>query len=250
MKVFSSYDVKKLDYIDVEYLDVINIFKNIFSDKCRDPCEDVSCPDPHSECKVTDHEARCRCKEGYQEVEDSDSTVDCQLEDPCQPNPCGPFSACQAQGSNLTCACLPGYKGSPPHCKGQSTVNLLLPLGRYIKNFAHLLFVDETADFIDKIQFNFSQKFNYADAMKFCKDRNSRLIEIDTREQMKAVAAELQRVVDTGSLVPHCFKGCPDCANECYTAFWTGASDEAQEGTWVWNSSGTQISSQMHASKK
>ena len=84
MKVFSSYDVKKLDYIDVEYLDVINIFKNIFSDKCRDPCEDVSCPDPHSECKVTDHEARCRCKEGYQEVEDGDSTVDCQLEDPCQ----------------------------------------------------------------------------------------------------------------------------------------------------------------------
>ena len=102
------------------------------------------------------------------------------------------------------------------------------------------MFEDETAEFIDKIQFNFSQKFNYADAMKFCKDRNSRLIEIDTRDQMKAVAAELQRVVDTGSLVPHCFKGCPGCRNECYTAFWTGASDEAQEGTWVWNSSGTQ----------
>ena len=34
-------------------------FKNIFSDKCRDPCEDVSCPDPQSKCKVTDHEAQC-----------------------------------------------------------------------------------------------------------------------------------------------------------------------------------------------
>ena len=45
----------------MEYLDFVNIksFKIFFSDKCRDPCEDVSCPDPHSECKVTDHEARC-----------------------------------------------------------------------------------------------------------------------------------------------------------------------------------------------
>ena len=55
----------------------INTFYVFFSDKCHDPCEEVSCPDPHSECKVTDHEARCRCKEGYQEVQDSDSTVDC-----------------------------------------------------------------------------------------------------------------------------------------------------------------------------
>ena len=120
--------------------------------------------------------------------------------------------------------------------------SLLETLRDPLVTYTDFLFIDETAEFMDRIQFNFSQKFNYADAMKFCKDRNSRLIEIDTREQMQAVAAELKRVVDTGSLEPLCFKGCPDCANECYTAFWTGGSDEAQEGTWVWNSSGTSAS--------
>ena len=39
----------------------------------------MSCPDPHSECEVTNHEAQCRCKEGYEEIEDEDSTVDCKL---------------------------------------------------------------------------------------------------------------------------------------------------------------------------
>ena len=109
--------------IDYELLVRFRTQKYFYRDKCRDPCEDVSCPDPHSSCEVTDHKARCWCKEGYQEVEDEDSTVDCQLEDPCQPNPCGAFSACQAQGSNPACSCLPGYQGSPPHCqRGQSAI--------------------------------------------------------------------------------------------------------------------------------
>ena len=34
--------------------------KVYFSEKCRDPCQDESCPDPHSSCVVTDHEVQCR----------------------------------------------------------------------------------------------------------------------------------------------------------------------------------------------
>ena len=152
---------------------------------------------------------------------------------PASPTRAAPSLRARPRGPTSPAPACPATRARP------RTVKVSLQLNHYF-NFAHLLFEDETAEFIDKIQFNFSQKFNYADAMKFCKDRNSRLIEIDTREQMKAVAAKLQRVVDTGSLEPHCFKGCPGCRNECYTAFWTGASDEAQEGTWVWSSSGTQ----------
>ena len=42
-----------VEYINIKPLEIF------FSDKCLDPCEDVSCPAPHSECKVTDHEAQC-----------------------------------------------------------------------------------------------------------------------------------------------------------------------------------------------
>ena len=50
-------------------------------------------------------------------------------------------------------------------------------------------------EFMDRIHIETSQKLNYADSVKFCQDRNSQLIEIDTSEQMESVAAELRRVI-------------------------------------------------------
>ena len=96
---------------------------------------------------------------------------------------------------------------------------------------------------MDRIHIETSQKLNYADAVKFCQDRNSQLIEIDTSEQMESVAAELRRVKAASSLVPNCFHACPPpaCAAECWTAWWTGGSDGGQEGDWVWTHSGTAL---------
>ena len=45
-------------------------------------------------------------------------------EDPCNPNPCGPYSNPPRQnGDRCDCSCLPGMVGSPPNCKPECILN-------------------------------------------------------------------------------------------------------------------------------
>ncbi|KAF0298053.1 Neurogenic locus notch 1 [Amphibalanus amphitrite] len=43
--------------------------------------------------------------------------------DPCQPNPCGPYSTCKDINGRPTCSCLPEYLGSPPNCRPECVVS-------------------------------------------------------------------------------------------------------------------------------
>lgn len=43
--------------------------------------------------------------------------------DPCEPSPCGPHSTCRLSGDSPVCACLIGYKGTPPNCRPECVSN-------------------------------------------------------------------------------------------------------------------------------
>lgn len=43
--------------------------------------------------------------------------------DPCDPSPCGPHSTCKISGESPVCACINGYKGSPPNCRPECISN-------------------------------------------------------------------------------------------------------------------------------
>ncbi|XP_018406973.1 PREDICTED: neurogenic locus notch homolog protein 4-like, partial [Cyphomyrmex costatus] len=47
--------------------------------------------------------------------------------DPCIPSPCGMFSECRDIGGVPSCSCLPTYRGSPPNCKPECTINAECP---------------------------------------------------------------------------------------------------------------------------
>ena len=50
------------------------------------------------------------------------------VEDPCDPNPCGPNSNPPRNlGSTCHCTCLPGMIGSPPNCRPECVVNSECP---------------------------------------------------------------------------------------------------------------------------
>ena len=38
-------------------------------------------------------------------------------QNPCQPNPCGPYSQCRVQNGVAVCSCLPEYIGTSPNCR-------------------------------------------------------------------------------------------------------------------------------------
>lgn len=42
---------------------------------------------------------------------------------PCQPSPCGPNSQCRVFNQQAVCSCLENFKGSPPLCKPECTIN-------------------------------------------------------------------------------------------------------------------------------
>ena len=46
-----------------------------------------------------------------------------EVQDPCNPSPCGPNSQCRASGSSPSCSCLTGYIGSPPNCRPECVIN-------------------------------------------------------------------------------------------------------------------------------
>lgn len=47
--------------------------------------------------------------------------------DPCSPSPCGPNAICQSVGQTPACTCLPNYRGSPPNCRPECTINSECP---------------------------------------------------------------------------------------------------------------------------
>ena len=46
---------------------------------------------------------------------------------PCVPSPCGPNAVCTEVNENPSCACLPGFMGSPPNCRPECTINAECP---------------------------------------------------------------------------------------------------------------------------
>ena len=38
-------------------------------------------------------------------------------ENPCSPDPCGPFATCRPDSGRPACSCQPGYFGAPPNCR-------------------------------------------------------------------------------------------------------------------------------------
>jgi hypothetical protein len=45
-------------------------------------------------------------------------------EDPCDPNPCGPYSnPPRNSGDRCDCTCLPGMIGQPPNCRPECQLN-------------------------------------------------------------------------------------------------------------------------------
>ena len=60
-----------------------------------------------------------------------------EAEDPCQPNPCGSYSAPPvARGSQCDCSCLPRMIGSPPNCRPECVYHSDCPTDKACKNQA------------------------------------------------------------------------------------------------------------------
>jgi len=42
---------------------------------------------------------------------------------PCDKNPCGPYSVCRSYDKQPVCSCQAGYMGLPPNCRPECTLN-------------------------------------------------------------------------------------------------------------------------------
>ena len=74
--------------------------------------------------------------------------------------------------------------------------------------------------------FETSERTNYDDVIKFCKNMNSSLIEIDSEEQFDYVANKLLTITEHVE------------GAERSKVWWGGATDKDEEGTWRWTQSG------------
>ena len=104
--------------------------------KCRDPCPG-SCGN-NARCQVVNHNPICQCAPGYT----GDPFSGCskiivttppprpQPVNPCQPNPCGPYSQCKNSDFVAACSCLPNYVGTPPNCRPECVINAECPSNR------------------------------------------------------------------------------------------------------------------------
>ena len=101
--------------------------KACINSKCKDPCPGTC--GINAECQVSNHNAICKCHEGYT----GDPFAQCSLipgvinppepTDPCQPSPCGPNAECRVVESRPVCTCFPGYFGAPPACRPECVIN-------------------------------------------------------------------------------------------------------------------------------
>lgn len=53
---------------------------------------------------------------------------------PCVPSPCGPNSQCKVAGTQAACSCIQNYKGRPPNCRPECTLNAECPSNLACKN--------------------------------------------------------------------------------------------------------------------
>lgn len=53
----------------------------------------------------------------------SETIVEIEVVNPCQPTPCGPNSKCEIAGSSPSCSCLPSFSGAPPNCRPECVSN-------------------------------------------------------------------------------------------------------------------------------
>ena len=73
----------------------------------------------------------------------------------------------------------------------------------------------------------------YGAAITFCKEKNSTLIEIDSLDQKDFIFEKLQKI--SGEVKWQTPPG------RKYKAWWAGATDEEEEGTWRWTQSGEPV---------
>jgi hypothetical protein len=109
--------------------------KACISYKCKDPCPGTC--GINARCEVTNHIPICTCPEGYQ----GNAFIRCipippevvrqpTPSDPCNPNPCGPYSVCINRNGQASCSCQAGYIGSPPNCRPECIVSSECPLDK------------------------------------------------------------------------------------------------------------------------
>lgn len=104
--------------------------KACVNNKCEDPCYGVC--GIGAKCETVNHHPVCFCPENLE----GDPFIGCQPRrpfippihnmtgNPCDPNPCGPFSRCLASiYGHATCSCLPEYHGVPPVCQPECVVS-------------------------------------------------------------------------------------------------------------------------------
>ena len=104
--------------------------------KCVDPCPG-SCGN-NARCQVTNHKPICQCAPGYtgdpfsgcSRIEITTPPPIQRPVNPCQPNPCGPYSQCKNINQVGACSCLPNYVGTPPNCRPECVINAECPSNR------------------------------------------------------------------------------------------------------------------------
>ncbi len=81
-------------------------------------------------CNVINQEPVCSCFEGYEgnpsyecHPPPSGIITDDEIKDPCNPDPCGPYSQKRERSGYCSCSCLPGYLGTPPNCHPECEVD-------------------------------------------------------------------------------------------------------------------------------
>lgn len=100
--------------------------------KCADPCRGTCGIGAH--CQVINHSPLCSCPAGTSgdpfirclEIQKTEYVPDRPLQ-PCQPNPCGPYSECRPINGNPSCSCIEGTIGGPPNCHPECLVNTDCP---------------------------------------------------------------------------------------------------------------------------
>ncbi len=53
-----------------------------------------------------------------------------EILDPCNPDPCGPYSQKRERSGYCSCSCLPNYKGTPPNCRPECEIDPDCPQNR------------------------------------------------------------------------------------------------------------------------
>ena len=88
--------------------------------------------------------------------------------------------------------------------------------------------VDARSVSLGYLWFDTLELMRYENAIKYCQDRNSRLIEIYTPEQMDFTTKKLMPL--NGKVDWQTY------GNYYWKAWWGGATDKLKEGTWIWES--------------